>query len=145
MAARGPCPMVLLLSALLCLCLVQFTQGASFQEFVSEHVDYPKTGGAKSRSYCNVLMQERGMTTTSCKPFNVFIHAPINQIRALCTSLGEHFRNDLYDSKKSFDLTVCRLVPRTFRRPCVYSSGSQTRRIRVACHNRLPVRLEQIL
>ncbi|XP_059587569.1 ribonuclease-like [Alligator mississippiensis] len=145
MAARGPRPMVLLLSALLCLCLVQLAQGDSFRQFVSKHVDYSKTSGVKSRSYCDVLMQQRGMTTPHCKASNTFIHASINQIKAICTSLGKHFRNDLYDSKESFDLTTCRLVPRIFRRPCVYSSGCQNRRIRVACDHQLPVRLEQIL
>ncbi|XP_059587568.1 ribonuclease [Alligator mississippiensis] len=145
MAARGPRPMVLLLSALLCLCLVQLTQGASFRQFVNNHVNEPKTAAPNNNAYCNRLMQQRGMTRPRCKLSNTFIHAPINQIRAICTNGGRRFRRNLFDSHMSFSLTVCRLVNRRRGRSCVYTGRSQTRRIRVGCVNQLPVHFERIL
>uniref|UniRef100_A0A7M4F2S2 Ribonuclease A family member 4 n=1 Tax=Crocodylus porosus TaxID=8502 RepID=A0A7M4F2S2_CROPO len=115
---------------------------ASYRQFVSRHVDQPKTNAPNNNAYCNRLMQSRGLT---CKLTNTFIHNPLNEVKAICTHGGTRFRNNLFDSNRSFTLTVCRLVSRGRRRRCAYRGTSQTRRIRVACTNQMPVHFERIL
>ncbi|TFJ97002.1 protein furry-like protein [Platysternon megacephalum] len=147
MAPRGPCPFLFLTPILLAAGLAQIIRPAdSYQKFVSEHVDFPKTRPPSGQSYCDHMMRRLSQNTGVCKLTHTFIHAPTSQLRAICTSGGG--RCNQYngcDSIAAYPLTTC-LVRSPPRPPsCVYRGIPQTRRIRVACNRGLPVRFLRVL
>uniref|UniRef100_A0A8C3SJ20 Ribonuclease A-domain domain-containing protein n=1 Tax=Chelydra serpentina TaxID=8475 RepID=A0A8C3SJ20_CHESE len=117
-------------------------RGASYQQFVRQHVDHPKTSAPNDRVYCNVLMQRRGLTQRRCKPINTFIHAPTGQLRAICVREGRPVGGNLYDSNRSFSVTTCRVLPGSRPPNCRYRAATGVTKVRVACVRRLPVHLE---
>ncbi|KAH1182143.1 ribonuclease-like [Mauremys mutica] len=142
MAPKGPHPLLFLTLVLLAACLAQLSEGANYRQFLNRHVDFPKSGN--DRLYCNRIMQRRGLTRPVCKPTNTFIHAPANQVQAICTYAGRcHGRN--CDSNASFSLTICRVRPGSRPGRCVYRASTRNRRIRVGCRQRLPVHFDRIL
>ncbi|XP_074838821.1 ribonuclease-like [Carettochelys insculpta] len=145
MAPRGPRLLLLLPLGLLAAGLAQLSQGASYQDFRRRHVDFPRSGPANGRLYCNLLMRRRGLTRPVCKPTNTFIHAPTHQIRAICTHGGRCHGRNFCDSRSSFSLTTCRVAPGSRPGHCIYRARAKTRRVRVACRGRLPVHFERIL
>uniref|UniRef100_A0A8C8RXR0 Ribonuclease A-domain domain-containing protein n=1 Tax=Pelusios castaneus TaxID=367368 RepID=A0A8C8RXR0_9SAUR len=142
MAPRGSHPTLLLLLVLLVVGLAQLSEGASYQQFVTRHINFPKTSAPNDRRYCDLLMQRRGLTRIFCKHSNSFIHAPASQLRAICRRGGTHVRLNLYDSRKPFPVTTCRVLPGSRPGRCRYRAASGVTRVRVACVRRLPVHLE---
>uniref|UniRef100_A0A8C8S089 Ribonuclease A-domain domain-containing protein n=1 Tax=Pelusios castaneus TaxID=367368 RepID=A0A8C8S089_9SAUR len=121
-------------------------ESATYQQFLTRHVDFPKTGAPNDRIYCNTLMQRRGLTRPVCKPTNTFIHAPANQLQAICRRAGRCRGRNLCDSNSAFRLTTCRVAPGSRPGRCNYRARVLTRRIRVACNRqRLPVHFHRIL
>uniref|UniRef100_A0A8C3FQH7 Ribonuclease A-domain domain-containing protein n=1 Tax=Chrysemys picta bellii TaxID=8478 RepID=A0A8C3FQH7_CHRPI len=101
---------------------------ASYQQFVNQHVDFPRSRVPNNQNYCDLLMQRRGLTRPACKPINTFIHAPAGQ--------------NLYDSTGTFRVTTCREAPSSRPRRCRYRASVRVTRVRVACNSNLPVHLE---
>ncbi|XP_067388331.1 ribonuclease-like [Emydura macquarii macquarii] len=144
MAPRGPRPAPLLPLALLLLAvgLAPLSHGASYQQFLTRHVDFPKTGAPNDRLYCDLLMQRRGLTRLSCTHHNTFVHAPAARLRAVCGPGGTHVRLNLYDSPEPFPVTTCRVRPGSRPGHCQYRATVGLSQVRLACVRRLPVRLE---
>ncbi|XP_032620438.2 ribonuclease-like [Chelonoidis abingdonii] len=150
MAPRGSCPLLFLTLILLATCLAQnIVLPNSYERFVSEHVDFPKTTPPKGQSYCNVMMRRLSLTHPGCRPSNNFIHAPTRQVGAICSRSGIYVYPSLNqcDSLKAFLLTTCKLVFSPHRpQRCIYREIPQTRRIRVACNQQQqPVHFLRIL
>ncbi|XP_067400690.1 ribonuclease-like [Emydura macquarii macquarii] len=145
MAPRGPRPVFFLLLVLLAAGLAQLSEGASYQQFLTRHVDFPKTGAPNDLIYCNTLMQRRGLTRPVCKSSNTFVHAPPAQLQAVCHGAGRWYTRNLFDSNAAFPLTMCEVLPGSLPGLCNYRATLFTRRIRVACHQRLPVHFDRIL
>ncbi|XP_030395709.1 ribonuclease-like [Gopherus evgoodei] len=144
MALKRPHPMLLLVLVLLAGWLARLGQGASYPQFVRQHVDYPKTRARNDRSYCNLMMQRRGMARP-CKHTNTFVHAPASQLRDICGRAGRPAGRNLRNSNNRYRITICRLASGSTRPPCNYRGGSSTRRIRVACVRGLPVHYDRNL
>ncbi|XP_074825976.1 ribonuclease-like [Natator depressus] len=142
MAPRGPRSTLLLLLILLAAGLAQLSEGASYQQFVRQHVNNPKTSAPSNRLYCNLLMQRRGLTRCQCKPTNTFIHAPTGQLRDIRGSRRRPVSGNLYDSNRSFSVTTCRVLPGSRPGHCRYRAATGVTRVRVACVQGLPVHLE---
>ncbi|XP_050774005.1 ribonuclease-like [Gopherus flavomarginatus] len=142
MALRGPHPLLFLTLILLAAGLAQISECASYRQFVTQHFDNPKTNAANDRLYCNLLMQRRGLTRIFCKRRNTFIHAPAGQLQAICARGGTHVSLNLYDSLESFNVTTCRVLPRSLPGNCRYRAAIGNTKIRVACVKGLPVHLE---
>ncbi|XP_075767934.1 ribonuclease-like isoform X2 [Pelodiscus sinensis] len=142
MATRGPRPWLLLPLALLAACLAQPSEGASYQDFVNRHIDFPKSRVPGNRNYCDILMARRGLTRRSCKPTNTFIHAPSGQLRAVCGRGGRPVFRNLRDSLRRFPVTICREVPGSRPGRCRYRASGRNTRVRVACTQNLPVHLD---
>uniref|UniRef100_A0A8C8S0E3 Ribonuclease A-domain domain-containing protein n=1 Tax=Pelusios castaneus TaxID=367368 RepID=A0A8C8S0E3_9SAUR len=141
----GPHPLVFLTLILLATSLAQVTPGARYRQFLTRHVDFPKTSTTNDRIYCNLLMQRRGMTRPICKPTNTFIHTPADQVQAICRHAGRCHRQNLCDSNAAFRLTTCRVAPGSHPGRCFYRGRVQTRQIRVACNRLLPIHFDRVL
>ncbi|XP_039353204.1 ribonuclease-like [Mauremys reevesii] len=142
MAPRGPRLTLLLPLILLAATLAQLSEGASYRQFVRQHVDHPKTRAPNDRIYCNLLMQRRGLTRPQCKPTNTFIHTSTHQLRNICGRGGRPVSGNLRDSIRSFSVTTCRVLPGSQPGRCRYRAATGVTRVRVACVRRLPVHLE---
>uniref|UniRef100_A0A452HBE1 Ribonuclease A-domain domain-containing protein n=1 Tax=Gopherus agassizii TaxID=38772 RepID=A0A452HBE1_9SAUR len=106
---------------------------------------FPQDQTPQGQSYCNVMMRCLWLTRPVCKPTNTFIHAPTSQVQAICRGLGRCHGRNFCDSNSSFFLTICRVAPGSRPGHCVYRGRVQTRKIRVACKQRLPVLFLRIL
>uniref|UniRef100_A0A8C4Y5W1 Ribonuclease A-domain domain-containing protein n=1 Tax=Gopherus evgoodei TaxID=1825980 RepID=A0A8C4Y5W1_9SAUR len=108
MALRGPCPLLFLNLVLLVTGLAQIISPPdSYQNFVNEHVDFPKTRPPKGQSYCDHIMQCMCQNMAACKLTHTFIHAPASRLRTICNSRG---RCNLYnecDSNAAYPVTSC--------------------------------------
>ncbi|XP_065421286.1 ribonuclease-like [Chrysemys picta bellii] len=111
MVPRGSCPLLFLTLILLAACLAQFRPPNSFQWFVREQVDFPKTSATNDHRYCNVMMPRWNLTTPFCKSTHTFTHAPASQPQAICGHGGTSHRCYHCDSKSGFCFTTCRVVP----------------------------------
>ncbi|XP_067388393.1 ribonuclease-like [Emydura macquarii macquarii] len=140
----GPRPVLLLALGLLAGWLARLGHGASYPQFLRQHVDNPKTRARNDRAYCNMMMQRRGMASP-CKRTNTFIHAPASQLQAICGPAGRPAGRNLHDSNSRYRLTVCRLAGGSSRPPCNYRGGRTTRRVRLACVGGLPVHYDRAL
>ncbi|CAM4550170.1 unnamed protein product [Lepidochelys kempii] len=143
MAQRGPHPTLLLV--LLAACLALARGETRYDKFLRQHIDYPKTAAPDTRTYCNQMMQRRGMTSPVCKFTNTFIHDSAASITTICGSGGTPAGGNLRDSKASFALTTCRLQGGSQRPPCNYNGGTSTQRIRIACDGGLPVHYDRAI
>nr|XP_005311844.1 ribonuclease [Chrysemys picta bellii] len=114
-----------------------------YEKFLRQHVDYPKSSAPDSRTYCNQMMQRRGMTSAVCKFTNTFVHASATTITTVCGSGGTPASGDLRDSKASFALTTCRLQGGSQTPPCNYNADTSTQRIRIACVGGVPVHYDK--
>uniref|UniRef100_A0A8C0H6E4 Ribonuclease A-domain domain-containing protein n=1 Tax=Chelonoidis abingdonii TaxID=106734 RepID=A0A8C0H6E4_CHEAB len=132
------------LSLLLLLCCL-LSKGASYWQFLKEHVDSYKIQGFDGNTYCDYIMERRGLTRPVCKATNTFIHAFTSEIQAICRGAGRCHGRNICDSNSSFFITTCWVAPGSRLGRCVYRGRSHTRRIRVACNQRLPVRFVRIL
>uniref|UniRef100_A0A674IKI7 Ribonuclease A-domain domain-containing protein n=1 Tax=Terrapene triunguis TaxID=2587831 RepID=A0A674IKI7_9SAUR len=138
----GPRLMFLLPLILLAVGLAQLSEGASYQQFARQHVNNPKTSARNDRIYCDLMMQRRGLTCSACKPTNTFIDTPINQLQDICKYAGTPVGGNLYNSHRSFDITVCRVLPGSYPGNCKYRAAIGNTRIYVGCEDRLPVHLD---
>uniref|UniRef100_A0A452HLS8 Ribonuclease A-domain domain-containing protein n=1 Tax=Gopherus agassizii TaxID=38772 RepID=A0A452HLS8_9SAUR len=150
MVPRGSCPLLFLTLVLLAICLAQnIVLPNSYERFVSEHVDFPKTRPPKGQSYCNVMMRCLCLIHPGCRPSNTFIHAPTRQVRAICSRprICVYPSLNQCDSLTAFCLTTCQLVFNPSRPPrYIYREIPQTRRIHVACNQQQrPVHFLRIL
>uniref|UniRef100_A0A674IM61 Ribonuclease A-domain domain-containing protein n=1 Tax=Terrapene triunguis TaxID=2587831 RepID=A0A674IM61_9SAUR len=66
------------------------SEGASNQQFVNQHIDFPRSSAHNDQGYCNRMMQRRGLTRSACKASNILIHAPFSQIQNICNRGGKH-------------------------------------------------------
>ncbi|XP_032641874.2 ribonuclease-like [Chelonoidis abingdonii] len=114
-----------------------------YEKFLRQHVDYPKNSAPDSRTYCNQMMQRRGMTSSVCKFTNTFVHASAVTINTVCGSGGTSASGDLRNSKASFTLTTCRLQGGSQTPPCNYNAETSTQRIFIACEGGLPVHYDK--
>ncbi|CAM5096108.1 unnamed protein product [Natator depressus] len=88
MGPRGPRPLLFLTLVLLAVCLAQLSEGATYRQFLTRQVDFPKTSASNDWLYCNCIMRRQGLTRPVCKPTNTFIHAPAGQVQAICSAQG---------------------------------------------------------
>ncbi|XP_034267397.1 ribonuclease-like [Pantherophis guttatus] len=113
-------------------------------KFHRQHV--AANNGMNPRVYCNMMMQQRGMTNIKCKPSNTFIHGEATAVDAICNDGGTYSSDNFYDSNSVFELTVCRLTGGGTTPPnCNYRGRVSTQQIRIACVNGLPVHFQQAL
>ncbi|XP_038225085.1 ribonuclease-like [Dermochelys coriacea] len=107
MALRGPHPLLLLTLVLLAACLAQFRpRPDTYQHFVSEHVDFPKTSAPNGQSYSDLMMRRLSQNTDVCKPTHTFIHAPASRLWAICTSRGRCNQYNECNSITAYPLTT---------------------------------------
>ncbi|CAM4550396.1 unnamed protein product, partial [Lepidochelys kempii] len=111
MGLRGPHCLLFLTVLLLAACLAHFRLPNSFQWFVREHVDFPKTSTTNDHRYCTLIMPRWNLTTPFCKPSHTFIHAPASQLQAICGHGGTCDRCYHCDSKAAFRLTTYWVEP----------------------------------
>ncbi|XP_067404301.1 ribonuclease-like [Emydura macquarii macquarii] len=138
MAWRGPHPMLLLI--LLATWLALARGETRFGKFQRQHVAPPRTRDESDRVYCNRMMQNRGMTSSKCKPTNTFIHVDdVKNITDVCGSGGTPAYGNLRDSNARFALTICKLRGGSQTTSCDYNGNTSTQRIRIACERGLPV------
>ncbi|EMP38811.1 Ribonuclease [Chelonia mydas] len=78
MAPWGPCPLLFLILVLLATSLAQLRKGASNQQFMNQHINFPKSSTPNDQGYCDCMMQRQGLTRPACKASNIFIHAPFS-------------------------------------------------------------------
>ncbi|XP_042710820.1 ribonuclease-like isoform X2 [Chrysemys picta bellii] len=146
MALRGPYPLLFLTLVLLVTCLAQIIRPPdSYQNFVSEHVDFPKTRSPNGQSYCDHIMRLLSQNMAACKLTHTFIHASTNRLRAICTSRGRCNQYNECNSNTAYPLTTCWLDSPPRPPSCVYRGIPQIRRIRVVCNWGLPVRFLRVL
>lgn len=137
MAARA---MLLLVMVLLGPLPALTQRETRLEKFHRQHVDFPRTNPEMdARRYCNLMMQRRGLTTSSCKPSNTFIHAQPSSVDAICSHGGTLYNENYYDSSAPFEITACRITGGSQRPPCNYRGRPNLQRIRVACENGVPV------
>ncbi|XP_050773988.1 uncharacterized protein LOC127031283 isoform X1 [Gopherus flavomarginatus] len=138
MALRGPHPALLLPLDLLSGSLGLTGECDKYEQFMKRHFDCPKTSNIHE-TYCNYMMKERNMT---CKCINTFIHAPEEDIKAICKKKGILDKDSIYKSNTTFNLTVCKLKTQNGQ-SCTYEEEEKTSKIRVACNKEhLPVHFE---
>ncbi|KAM9121372.1 ribonuclease pancreatic-like [Pangshura tecta] len=141
MAPRGPRPALLLPLALLSGSLGLTGECDKYEQFKKRHFDYPKTSDIHNETYCNYMMKKRNMT---CKPKNTFIHAPEEDIKAICEKKGIPVKDNIYKSNTTFNLTICKRKTQNGK-ACTYEEEEQTSIISVACNEQhLPVHFENM-
>ncbi|CAM4645370.1 unnamed protein product, partial [Caretta caretta] len=128
MGLRGPHCLLFLTVLLLAACLAHFRLPNSFQWFVREHVDFPKTSTTNDHRSCTLIMPRWNLTTPFCKPSHTLIHAPASQlphahprpcqsstplpvIHAPASLCGHGGTCDRCDSKAAFRLTTYWVEP----------------------------------
>uniref|UniRef100_A0A8C0GXA6 Ribonuclease A-domain domain-containing protein n=1 Tax=Chelonoidis abingdonii TaxID=106734 RepID=A0A8C0GXA6_CHEAB len=107
--STGPCPLIFLTLILLAAGLAQIIRPPnSSQNFVSEHVDFPKTRPHSGQTYCNYMMWCLSQKIHMCKLTHTFIHAPTSRLWAICTSRGGRYNQyNECDSFTAYLLTTC--------------------------------------
>ncbi|XP_065421675.1 ribonuclease pancreatic-like [Chrysemys picta bellii] len=131
-ARGGPCPLLFRTLILLAICLAQLSEGASNQQFVNQHIDFPRSSAHNDQGYCNRTKQCRGLTRSACKASNIFIHAPFSQIQNICSRGGKHVYGKVYASIARFDHTECQLTS-SFLGCCRYRTTVLNSEIHVTC------------
>ncbi|XP_053901050.1 ribonuclease-like [Malaclemys terrapin pileata] len=109
MAPRGPHPTILLPLLLLAASLAQLSEGASYSQFLNQHIDLPKSSTSSDQNYCELMMQRRSLTRPFCITSNTFIQAPTNQVQGVCSSGRKRIR-DVYNSITRFHVATCQLT-----------------------------------
>ncbi|ETE58767.1 hypothetical protein L345_15509, partial [Ophiophagus hannah] len=128
---------------LLLMAWLAMINAATFEKFLRQHVDYPRTEVPDAQWYCNLMMKRRHMATSKyCKHLNTFVHMEVPQIQAVCGPAGEPTTGDLRESNSSFPLTMCKLHRGSWAPDCNYIETSAVDRIIIACEDGYPVHLE---
>ncbi|XP_075768322.1 ribonuclease-like [Pelodiscus sinensis] len=113
-----------------------------YERFRRQHIDSPASwDDPDPTEYCNEMMPDRINRPTPpenskkppCKWTNTFIHAPEEEIRAVCQPEGgTHKTDNLFLSKEPFKLTVC--TKSSGRKPaCEYEGERRTAKIKLGC------------
>ncbi|TFJ95826.1 Ribonuclease [Platysternon megacephalum] len=68
MAPRGPCPWLFLTPVLLAAGLAHFRPRDTYERFMREHVNFPKTSATNDHCYGNLLLRRQNLTGPFCKP-----------------------------------------------------------------------------
>ncbi|XP_064359803.1 ribonuclease CL2-like [Dromaius novaehollandiae] len=131
----------LMLTLALALLVSEGAQETRYQKFLRQHVDYPTTSGLPGARYCNVLLMRRAVNIPGrpCKLVNTFVHAPAQQLLAVCARQPDGF----HATVGTLPVTACRLVGRNVHPPCTYRVAQLNHRVQVACQNGLPVHLHR--
>ncbi|XP_048374038.1 ribonuclease pancreatic-like [Sphaerodactylus townsendi] len=101
-----------LLLALLLLCsilfLVSLVDGNqhNYETFLRQHVD-PRRMSTNPSSYCQWKMRVQGLTSSSCKKRNAFIHARPSHLKLVCGAGGMNMNRTISDSQADFTVTNC--------------------------------------
>ncbi|XP_006113900.2 ribonuclease-like [Pelodiscus sinensis] len=136
MAPCGPRPvLLLLLAACLALANGQLWYELNFL-FNKNHVNYPKTSAPDPSTYCNLMMQNRGIYLNMV---NTFIHAPISTINSVCTAGGTLKKGGLRVSTATFNVTQCVFQPGPWS--ISYLGTAKAQKVTVGCWNGVPVYL----
>ncbi|XP_042327782.1 angiogenin-like [Sceloporus undulatus] len=108
--------------------------------FLTQHRDNSNTntGG----TYCNKMMEKRGLTHPNCKERNSFIHASDTDIKAVCGNQGEPYGTQRRSCNK-FRVTTCTLKGGSTRPPCKYTHDNRPRFIVIACDEGFPVHYDE--
>ncbi|XP_026543867.1 ribonuclease-like [Notechis scutatus] len=114
---------------------------ADYKRFLRQHYDNPKSKDADS--YCNKIMQKRGLSSPKCKMMNTFIHDMKKKIIDVCGNQGVPFRGRLRRSKAQFQVTTCKAKRFSDKPPCYYREDASPRYIVIVCKNGLPVHYEE--
>ncbi|XP_026576436.1 ribonuclease-like [Pseudonaja textilis] len=112
-----------------------------YKRFLREHYDSPKSKDGDS--YCNEIMQKRGLSGPKCKMMNTFIHDTKKKIIDVCGNQGVPFRGRLRRSKAQFQVTTCKTTGFLDKPPCYYREDASSRYIVIVCKNGLPVHYEE--
>ncbi|XP_075768357.1 ribonuclease-like [Pelodiscus sinensis] len=123
-----------------------------YKWFLTQHVDERVSGDPADPDYCTETMKGRrinrpkkpcGSKGAKCKLTNTFILAPADDVRAVCQpGGGTHVVDNLFLSKESFDLTVCRRECLSVKPPCEYEGENIRARVLLACKDEMPVHFE---
>lgn len=112
-----------------------------YRKFLAQHI-----AREMSANRCDVEIRSRGISKTDsneCKETNTFIRANVNTVRSICERGGEPYGH-LTRSLQPFDIVVCTLKNQQARKPhCQYRGQARTRRIAIACEQRLPVHFDR--
>ncbi|CAM5096097.1 unnamed protein product, partial [Natator depressus] len=130
MAPWGPCPLLFLILVLLATSLAQLRKGTSNQQFMNQHINFPKSSTPNDQGYCDCMMQRQGLTRPACKASNIFIHAPFSQVQNICGCGGKHVYGNIYVSIAHFDISECQLTS-SFLGRCRYRTTVLRSGIRV--------------
>ncbi|ETE59390.1 hypothetical protein L345_14882, partial [Ophiophagus hannah] len=95
-----------------------------------DHFQIAPPAGCSSWGSAGALWRSRNL------PNNTFIHAPNNNIIAVCQGAGTRYRRNLFDSRRSFSVTHCRSTGRFPN--CNYRGRAMNRRVRLGCVRRMP-------
>uniref|UniRef100_A0A803SKJ8 Ribonuclease A-domain domain-containing protein n=1 Tax=Anolis carolinensis TaxID=28377 RepID=A0A803SKJ8_ANOCA len=107
--------------------------------FLNQHRDSnPKPGN----TYCNKIMDIRGLTRPNCKEKNSFIHASDTAIKAVCGDRGEPY-GTMRLSCDAFRVTTCNMKGGSTRPPCDYRQDNRPRYIVIACEQGYPVHYDE--
>ncbi|XP_070262273.1 ribonuclease 4-like [Myotis yumanensis] len=130
--------LLLSLLTLLGLGLVQPSYGQfMYQRFLRQHVDSTQRG--VTSSYCNTMMERRGMTRPRCKQFNTFIHADIGAINNICRTPNIRCKNGKENCHEGVvRVTDCRLTGSSPQN-CRYQGRGSSRRVVITCEGNAPV------
>uniref|UniRef100_A0A3Q3K5K8 Ribonuclease A-domain domain-containing protein n=1 Tax=Monopterus albus TaxID=43700 RepID=A0A3Q3K5K8_MONAL len=105
-----------------------------YDKFKNQHIDKDM-----SPEKCDKVISEKGIkdAKTNCKNINTFILATIDEVKPICGSAGEPYKDKgLTLSTKPFKIVVCKLQPQG---DCKYNGQSLTKRIVIACEKDFPV------
>nr|XP_004673063.1 ribonuclease 4-like [Jaculus jaculus]XP_045012664.1 ribonuclease 4-like [Jaculus jaculus]XP_045012665.1 ribonuclease 4-like [Jaculus jaculus]XP_045012666.1 ribonuclease 4-like [Jaculus jaculus]XP_045012667.1 ribonuclease 4-like [Jaculus jaculus]XP_045012668.1 ribonuclease 4-like [Jaculus jaculus] len=122
---------------------LSYGQNAMYQRFLRQHVDPSNRGG--TNSYCDSTMRSRGMTTSTCKNVNTFIHESIQKIKNICNTPKVRCKNGRMNCHRGqARVTDCN---KTGGSPpnCRYRARGSTRRIVIACSGnpKVPVHFDK--
>nr|AHI58796.1 pancreatic ribonuclease [Pekania pennanti] len=126
-------PLVLVLLVLGCV-QPSLAKESRAEKFQRQHMD-PNTSTVTA-SYCNEMMNRRGMTVGRCKPVNTFIHEPLPDVQAVCFQGNVPCKNgqpNCHKSSSKMRITNCRLKKGSKYPKCDYETQQLQKSIIVAC------------
>ncbi|KAJ7313008.1 hypothetical protein JRQ81_004269 [Phrynocephalus forsythii] len=132
-SSKASCILHIFLATLFVVILLHsYASAATWNDFKKRHIA-PGPRNENLNAFCDQMMRARGMTERQCKPLHTFIQASTFHVQQVCRGQSTHWKLNLFDSTRHFDLTNCLL--RGGRPPsnCRYQGTAANRRITVAC------------
>ncbi|XP_061447519.1 angiogenin-like [Rhineura floridana] len=114
------------------------------KRFYREHYDFPKSNF--SGKYCESIMEQRGLTMPRYREGSTFIHAPKEDIGAVCGDGGEEYQKSQRTyrrSKNVFGVTICELRVTPGEESHSYKEINAPKHIVILCKKGRPVHLEE--